>query len=103
MATVTVRVPQATHQRLRCLAEKRGRPIGEVIDEAARKLEDADFWAEVDASYERLYADPVARAEYEAEIAIFEGTLMDGLEDYPYEGIEELLQKSAAENAGQRR
>ncbi|HUG60657.1 MAG TPA: hypothetical protein VMP03_02355 [Methylomirabilota bacterium] len=91
MATVTVRVPQATHQRLRGLAEKRGRPIGEVIDEAARKLEDADFWAEVNASYERLYADPVARAEYEAEMALWDSTLMDGLEDYPYEGIEELL------------
>jgi hypothetical protein len=93
MATVTIRVPQATHQRLRQLSEKRGRPIGEIVDEAARKLEDADFWAEVDASYVRLYDDPAARAEYEAELALWDSTLMDGLEEYPYEGIDELIER----------
>jgi len=99
MATVTIRVPEATHQRLRELAEKRGRPIGEVVDEAARRLEEEEFWAELDASYERLYADPETAAELKAEQALWDGTLMDGLEEYPYEGIEELLARVDSEPA----
>jgi hypothetical protein len=99
MATVTIRVPQETHQRLRALAEKHGVPIGEVVDEATRQMEKAEFWAEVNASYERLYADPVAKAEYESEMALWEQTAADGLEDWPYEGIEELIARAEAEDA----
>ncbi len=91
MATVTIRVPQETHQRLRKLAEKRGRPIGEVVDEAARKLEDADFWDEVNASYDRLRADPIASAEYDAEVAALNAASLADFDEPPYEGIEELL------------
>lgn len=43
MATVTIRISQETHGRLRELAEKRGRPIGEVVEEATRRLEDDAF------------------------------------------------------------
>jgi predicted DNA-binding protein len=100
MATTTIRIPQQTHQRLRDLAEKRGRSIGEVVDEATRKLEDDDFWKEVNDAYARLRADPIASAEYDAEITLFEGTLMDGLEEYPYEGVEELMERLDAEHAG---
>src|ERR671910_3054805 len=86
MASVTIRVPQETHHRLRELAEKRGARIGEVVDEATRRLEEADFWDEVNAAYDRLYADPVAKAEHEAEMALWDQTVADGLEDWPYEG-----------------
>ncbi|MGH2531282.1 MAG: hypothetical protein ACRDJW_03145 [Thermomicrobiales bacterium] len=99
MATVTIRVPQETHHLLRELAAKRGTPIGEVVDEATRRLKEADFWAEVNAAYERLYADPVAKADYEAEMAPWDQTAADGLADWPYEGIEELLAKVEAEDA----
>ena len=91
MGTITIRVPQETHQRLRQLAEKRGRTIGEVVDEAARKLEDADFWDEVNASYERLRADPVASAEYDAEIAALDAASLADFDEPPYEGIDELI------------
>jgi predicted DNA-binding protein len=103
MTTTTIRIPQQTHQRLRDLAEKRGRTIGEVVDEATRKLEDDDFWQEVNAAYARLRADPIASAEYDAEVALFEGTLLDGLEELPYEGVEELMARLDAEQAGQPR
>ena len=97
MATVTIRVPQATHERLRGLAEKRGKPIGEVVDEAARKLEDADFWDAVNAAYDRLSADPVASAEYDAEIAALDAASLADFDEPPYEGIEELI--AAAESS----
>src|SRR5687768_16407054 len=97
MGTITIRVSQETHQRLRELAEKRDRTIGEVVDEAARKLEDADFWAEVNASYERLRADPIASAEYDAEIAALDAASLADFDEPPYEGIDELI--AAAERA----
>ncbi|MGH2562575.1 MAG: hypothetical protein ACRDJH_26240 [Thermomicrobiales bacterium] len=96
MATVTIRVPQETHHRLRELAEKRGAPIGEVVDEATRRMEEADFWDEVNAAYDRLYADPVAKAEYEAEFALWETASLVDFDEPPYEGIDELL--AAAQN-----
>ncbi|HEY7033547.1 MAG TPA: hypothetical protein VH482_19580 [Thermomicrobiales bacterium] len=44
-----------------------------------------------DAAYERLRADPIASAEYDAEMALWDSTLMDGLEEWPFEGIDELI------------
>jgi hypothetical protein len=91
MSTITIRVSLDTHLLLRQLAEKRGKKIGEVVDEAARKLEDADFWDEVNASYARLQADPIASAEYEAEIAALDAASLADFDEPPYEGIEELI------------
>jgi hypothetical protein len=55
-------------------------------------MDDEDAWWEaVNASYARLRADPVASAEFDAEIALWDVTLMDGLEEWPYEGIDELI------------
>jgi hypothetical protein len=73
------------------LAEKRRRTIGEVVEEAARKLEDADFWDEVNAQYARLRADPIASAEYDAEVAALDAASLADFNEPPYEGIEELI------------
>ena len=100
MATVTIRVARATHKRLQALAEKHELSIGEVVAEATRKLEDADFWAELDASYAELWGDPATAAELEAEQALWDGMLADGLEEYPYEGIEELVEKAQLVGVG---
>ena len=55
-------------------------------------FDDEDAWWEaVNASYARLRADPIASAEYDAEMALWDVTLMDGLEELPYEGIDELI------------
>lgn len=42
-----------------------------------------------------MRANPVAAAEYDAELAAWDVTLADGLAAYPYEGIEELLAKQS--------
>ena len=99
MPTVTIRVAQETHRRLQDLAAKRGRSIGPVVDEAARKLEDADFWDELNASYERLRADPIASAEYDAEVAALDAASLADFDEPPYEGIEELIAVAEAAEA----
>jgi hypothetical protein len=89
--SLTIRIPEAAHQLARRLAEEGNRSIGDVVAEALARYEEERWWAAVDDAYARLRADPVASAEDDAELALWDSTLMDGLEDWPYEGIEELL------------
>jgi len=88
--SVTIRIPQSAHDTARRLASERKRTIGEVIAEALERYEEEEWWNAVDASYARLRDDPIASSEYDAELAIWDTALMDGLEEWPYEGVEEL-------------
>jgi hypothetical protein len=88
--SVTIRIPEAAYATARRHAEEGQRTIGEVIAEAIVRYEEEQWWAEVDAAYARLRGNPAASAEYDAEMALWDTALMDGLEDWPYEGIEEL-------------
>lgn len=81
--SITIRVPPETHERLRALAAARKQSIGQVVTEAVEHLEAERFWDELDAAYERLYADPAAAAEYEAETAVWDVTLLDCPEKEP--------------------
>ncbi len=97
--SVTIRIPQVTHDTARRLAAEKKRSISEVIAEALERYDEEAWWDAVDASYARLRDDPIANAEFDAEMAIWDTALLDGLEEYPYEGIEELrasLDKDAA-------
>jgi predicted transcriptional regulator len=68
MVTVAIRIPAATHRRLRRLADRRRQPIGAVL-EAAVDLVEAE-----------LFFD-----EFDAELDASDVTLADGLEDYPWD------------------
>jgi predicted transcriptional regulator len=89
--SVTIRIPEETHKLARRLASENNQTIGEVIAAALARYEEEQWWAAVDAAYARARADPIARAEDEAEMALWDTALMDGLDEWPYEGIEELL------------
>ena len=43
------------------------------------------YWAQFDADYVAVRADPTSDAEERQERALWDTTLMDGLADYPYE------------------
>ena len=81
--TTTIRVPTSTHARLRRLADEQARPIGEVIDALLDDDEKRRLFAGLAEDFERLGADPVAWADYEAEVSAWEATLGDGLGDEP--------------------
>jgi hypothetical protein len=86
MATITIRVPQQTHERiLRLAASRKNANIGDIVDEATRRLEDDDWFEAFNASFAALRADPVASADYDAEVAAWDVTLADGLEEWPYD------------------
>ena len=81
--TTTIRVPTSTHARLRRLADEQARSIGEVIDALLDDDEKRRLFAGLAEDFERLRADPVAWADYEAEVIVWEATLGDGLGDEP--------------------
>jgi predicted transcriptional regulator len=81
MASTTVRVSEHTHELLRQLAEATGEPLQKVLERAVESYRREQFFAEFNAAYERLRADPVAWEEELAERAEWDATLADGLDD----------------------
>jgi hypothetical protein len=79
MASTTVRVTQRTHEVLRELAAATGEPLQQVLEDAVERYRRERFFAELDAAYARLQADPAAWDQELAERANLDGTLGDGL------------------------
>jgi hypothetical protein len=58
-----------------------------VIEEALAAVRKAAYWQQFTEGIERLKADSVAQADEQSDLDLYEGTLMDGLQDeepYPY-------------------
>ncbi len=83
--SVTLRVRKETHQILRELAARRGVPMTELVEEAVEHLRRQDLLRRGNEDYARLREDPEAWAEELGERKLWESTLMDGLEDDPWE------------------
>jgi predicted transcriptional regulator len=81
MASTTVRVSEHTHELLRKLAAASGEPLQRVLERAVENYRREQFYAEFNAAFERLRADPVAWKDYLAEQAEMDGTLADELDD----------------------
>jgi len=81
MSTATIRATQETRNTIRELAEKYGITMQEVVAEAVKTLRRQLFFAELDEACAALEAAPEACQEWQAEIAAWDVTLMDGLED----------------------
>jgi hypothetical protein len=78
--TTTVRVTAKTHQHLRELASETNESIQDIVAKAVEAYRRKWFIDQTNAAYAALRADPVAWAEIEAERAILDGALADGLE-----------------------
>lgn len=75
--STTIRVSERTRDRFAKLADETGRPMTQLLDEAADALERRVFFGRLSARYEELRADPVAWAEIETERALESGALRD--------------------------
>ena len=89
MSTTSIRVEKQTHARLAELSESQHRPMAKIVAEAVARYDKALFWEAVDEAYERMNADPEDRAAFDAEVAAWDVTLLDGLAEYPYDEDEE--------------
>ena len=80
---VTVRVDRATHARMTQIAEAEGRSLTELVARAVDLCWRDWVFAQGNAAYAALREDPSANAAWQAETALWDSTLMDGLEDEP--------------------
>ena len=82
MRSTTIRVSEKTHRVLQELASDMDAPMSDVVDHALELYRRQRMFARANTAYAALRADPIASAEWDAEIAAWDATLADGLEDY---------------------
>ncbi len=80
-----VKIPADAHAHLAKLAADQERPMGDLVADLIEKEHRRAFMVAANEDYARLRADPEAWADWQAEIKSMEGTLMDGLDEYPWE------------------
>lgn len=83
MSNPTVRISPRSHQALRELARRSGKPMQTILDHAIEEERRRLFIAEANASYAAVHQDPKAWAALQAERAEWDATLLDGLEAEP--------------------
>ena len=79
--TSTIRLSSRTYARLRGLAEASGRPMSSVVEEALEHYEVDRFFHDLDTAYRELRSAPRAWHQEQAERALLEQTLLDGLDN----------------------
>jgi hypothetical protein len=84
-ATVTIRVDQETRDRLVELADEEHTTLGAIVREALDNYRRDRFFEQVRQDLNRLKANPEEWNDYQAELASMDDTLMDGLEDLPWQ------------------
>jgi predicted DNA-binding protein len=76
-----IRITPRSKAVLRALAKQEGKPMQAVLDEAIEHYQRDKFLDEVNAAYATLRNDPKAWKEEQAERALWDKTLADGLND----------------------
>ena len=80
MASATVRISDKSRTALRELSRELGKFMQAILDKAVGEYRRKRFLEAANAEYAALRADPEAWAEYQKELALWDGTLMDGLD-----------------------
>lgn len=78
--TTTIRVSAETHRQLTELAHQLNLPLQEATARAVRLLADQIFWQQTNDAYAALRANPLESAAFDAELAEWDATLLDGME-----------------------
>jgi predicted transcriptional regulator len=80
MSMPSIPISEASHRILRELAERTGRTVTEVLEQAIDAYRRQLFFEQLNAGYAEPRADPEAWAEMEAERKVWDATLADGLD-----------------------
>jgi predicted transcriptional regulator len=76
---VTAKISEPTHTALKQLAEKTGKPMQLILDEAVELYRREKFFEELNSQVLATKANPQAWEEELAERRLLESTLADGL------------------------
>ena len=77
LMSTTIRVSEQTRDRFARLADATGRPMTQLLDEAADALERRLFFDELSDRFSTLRSDPALWAEVESERAVEHGADTD--------------------------
>ena len=77
----TIKVSVQTRDRLKRLADEDHLTMDAELARSSDRAEEAQFWAGVRADYARLQADPQEWGDYVKELAEWDHTAGDGLDD----------------------
>ncbi len=94
----TIRVEQSLRDHINEIAADRGTTAGSVIEALLEEHLERALMAEVKRKMNSM--TPAERADYEAEIAVWDSVVADGLEEYEGEYVQEwqaLLAREARE------
>jgi len=80
MPNISLTISDATQKTLCALADRTGRSVEAILDQAVEDYRRKLFFQGLAADYAALKADPAAWEEELAERRLLEGTLMDGLD-----------------------
>ena len=81
MPSATIRIRPKSHQALKELAAATGKSLQDALDEAIEEQQRKLYFEATNAAYAALKRDPKAWAEFQKEIAIWDTTNLDGLEN----------------------
>jgi len=76
-----LRINERTKAALRILANERGEPMGQVVEELVEAARTEQFFASADAAYRRLRSDPDGWDGELSDRGAWESTVGDGLGD----------------------
>lgn len=80
MASATVRISEEAREALREISAESGESMQAILDRAIEAYRRKRFFEQLNADYAALRANPEAWAEYQKELALWDATLMDGLD-----------------------
>ena len=80
MASATVRISEEAREALREISAESGESMQAILDKAIEAYRRKRFFEQLNADFAALRADPDAWAEYQKELALWDATLMDGLD-----------------------
>jgi hypothetical protein len=81
--TMSIRVRPHTYRILEEMAKDRGESIPDALDHLVEELRQWRMLQKANEAYAAIAADPEADAAWRAEIAVWDVTLADGLDEYP--------------------
>ena len=80
----TIRVSAETYEQLAERARREDVTIGEIVARFLREEQRRAFFAEYDRQMRALREDEKAWADYQAELALWDSTIGDGLDEEPW-------------------
>jgi hypothetical protein len=81
VSSTTIRIRPDTHKRLRGLAQRRGIPMAQLLEEVVERLRREELLEQTNAAYATLRADAQAWAEEEEERQAWDTTVADGAQE----------------------